>query len=517
MREFLLENVSRTGGHIGANLGVVELTIALHYCYDTPHDILVFDTGHQGYVHKIITGRAHLFPTLNSFGGMSRFLSRAESPHDEIEASHAGTSISLALGMARALKLQGSKRRVVCVIGDGSLVEGMAQEALDDALVDDINLTVVANVNGYAISPASGRWHEGFREADLIDGHDLEALLAEFPSPRAFIGVRTWKGCGWPPADAHPYRAHFLFPFERGTGKVLESQPVSYAKVVADALALEMVTDDRIVAITPSTLYAVGMEDLFVRFPDRSFDPGMAEQHAMGMAAGMALKGLRPVIAYQSTFAQRAFDQIFHDICAQGLPVVLLLYRSGFAGYDSPTHHGVYDLAWLGSMPGLQVYTPSDTAYAVDQLKACLKMPGPTAILMPYGPSYEAKEPRWLESPHVRIFVSGDYRIPEAAAARIPGCDVHSVWLVQPLLDELEEDILSATYVVVWEERTPHGGLHERLCAFMAERGIRRPILRLGLPLDFFPAGSRDELLALNHLDEDSTVSRIQAWLLSCP
>lgn len=551
VRRFLLANVSRTGGHIGANLGTIELTLALHRVFDSPRDALLFDTGHQGYTHKIVTGRAALFPTLNTHGGLNRFLSRSESEHDPIEASHAGTSISLALGMALARKLDRDPSHVVAVIGDGSLAEGLALEGLNHAAVERTGLVLVLNDNGYAISPGFGALHEalqhgraraffealGLEYVGPVDGHDLGALIPALERARdserlAVVHARTVKGKAWAPADAHPFRAHFSFAFDPVTGaSQVPAPPRSYPDVVADVLAEEMERDPELVCVTPSTLYATGLAQIFARHPERCFDPGMEEQHALTLATGLALGGKKPVVAYQSTFFQRAFDQLVHDLCFLEPPVLLLLYRSGFAGYDNPTHHGIYDLAYLRGVPNLRLCYPKDRFEAErmvrDELRA---LSGPTAILMPYGPAEEIDENVRLETPEAFALPEVDYAgrelvvftvgnryraaLEAVETLRERGVDAGLVNLryLKPLPAAfLAEQLAAAQRVVTLEEGVLEGGVGSALCALALDRGLHPDWLRIGLPCAFVEPGSNAELARAYGLDGAGVLARIRA------
>ncbi len=553
VRRFLLASVSRTGGHIGANLGTVELTLALHKVFDSPRDAIVFDTGHQGYTHKIVTGRAGLFPTLNSFRGMNRFLSRAESEHDPIEASHAGTSISIALGLALARKLSGDPHAVVAVIGDGSLAEGMAWEGLNHAAVERTNLVLVLNDNGFAISPGFGALHEALR-ADRaqaffgalgldylgpVDGHDVGALCAVLERARScerlpLVHARTVKGRGWPPADRHPQRQHFSFPFDAATGQVDAGWIApGYPDVAAAVVGAEMERDESIVCITPSTLYATGLAGVFARHPARCFDPGMEEQHALTLAVGLALGGKKPVVAYQSTFLQRAFDQLFHDLCFTNLPALLLAFRSGFAGYDNPTHHGIYDFAYLRGLPNLRVLYPKDRFEAERMIQGELRaLCGPTLIALPYGPAEAFDDSVLLETdeafalPQVELegrelliaAVGNKARTGLEALERLRerGLDAGLVNLrcLKPLPEEFLAELFARTErVATLEEAVLDGGVGSALATLIAERGIRCDVLRIGLPCAFAPPGSNAELSRLHRLDTQGVLERLhERW-----
>jgi 1-deoxy-D-xylulose-5-phosphate synthase len=412
VRRFLISSISQTGGHIGSNLCTVDLTIALHYVFNSPSDKFIWDTGHQGYTHKIITGRAHMFPTLNTYGGMNRFVTRQESEHDTIEASHAGTSLSVALGIALAKKLKNDQDYAIAIIGDGALCEGIALEGLNHAAVEKgIKLIIVLNDNGYAISPGFGALHNylqtrkvgskdketlftslGLNYIGPIDGHNIDQMIRAFEQAKRsaqvpLVHVKTIKGYGLRAADEHPYRLHFSFPFDPSTGKPKEGfTSVGYQDIAARVIGEEMERENKIVCITPSTLYATGLQEVFNRFPDRCFDPGMEEQHAMTMTLGFGLEGFLPIIFYQSTFMQRAFDQLIHDVCFMNFPVLILTVRTGFAGYDNPTHHGIYDFAYLRGLPNLRILYPKDCFELERMVRDNLRsLSTPTIIGMPYG------------------------------------------------------------------------------------------------------------------------------------
>ncbi len=553
VRRFLLAQVSRTGGHIGANLGTIELTLALHRVFDSPREPLVFDTGHQGYTHKIVTGRSALFPTLNRYRGLSRFLSSAESEHDPIEASHAGTSISIALGMALARRIQGDPAPVVAVIGDGSLAEGLALEALNHAAVARANLVLVLNDNGYAISPGSGALHEAlhsgseragafFRSLGLeylgpVDGHDIGALVQALERARRsgklpIVHARTVKGNRWTPADAHPYRAHFSFPFDPLTGAVdPETQKPSYPDAVASVVLEEMERDERIACITPSTIYATGLARVFQRFPERSFDPGMEEQHALTLAVGLALGGLKPVVAYQSTFLQRAFDQILHDVCFTNRPLLVFAVRSGFAGYDNPTHHGIYDFAYLRGLPNLRLLYPKDRHEAERMTRDELReLDGPTVIFLPYGPAEEFDASVMLEergafarpelvlpgNELLLLTVGNKYASARGAVETLRRREIDAglvnLRILKPLPEEaLAEWIEPAARVVTLEEGVLEGGVGSAIASFVADRGFACGVLRIGLPCAFVEAGSNAELCDLYGLDTKGVLAKIVA------
>ena len=561
IRRFLIESNAQTGGHIGANLGTVELSLALHRVFDSPADKIIWDTGHQGYTHKIVTGRADRFKTLNTYGGMSRFLTKTESEHDIIEASHGGTSISVALGIALAKALKGDTRSVVAVIGDGSLAEGLALEALNHAAVaPHTNLIIVLNDNAYAISPGVGALHNylqtlqpgqrepetlftalGFDYIGPIDGHDVQAVAKALERAKdsmqiPIVHVKTEKGHGWPPADGHPYRLHFSFPFDPETGKAREGTAyVGYQDIAARVIGAAMERDERIVAITPSTLYASGLQQVFKQFPDRCFDPGMEEQHAMTMTVGFALEGFKPVIVFQSTFMQRAFDELVHDVCFGNLPTLILAVRSGFAGYDNPTHHGIYDFPYWRGLPNLRVLYPKDRFELERMVGDNLSdLKGPTIIAMPYGPVDEidrgvleetpaafARPEIVLEGKDLTIVTVGHkFRVAREVADRLRKKNVNCGLVNLRCLKPLPEDALAAILshvprVVTLEEGVLEGGVGSAVAALVTDRRLKCEVLRHGTPCQFVEPGSNDELCKIYGLDADGVMQAVRAlWNL---
>jgi 1-deoxy-D-xylulose-5-phosphate synthase len=558
IRQFLIDSNATTGGHIGANLGTIELSLALHRVFDSPDDKIIWDTGHQGYTHKIVTGRADRFATLNTFGGMSRFVTKTESPHDIIEASHGGTSISVALGIALAKALAGDSRSVVAVIGDGSLAEGLALEGLNHAAVaPHTNLIIVLNDNGYAISPGFGGLHNylqslkpgstepeqfftalGFDYIGPIDGHDIEAVARALEQAKAsdeipFVHVRTEKGHGWKPADGHPYRLHFSFPFDPETGKVKDGFAYTgYQDIAATVVGEEMERDKRIVAITPSTLYASGLQPIFKKFPDRCFDPGMEEQHALTMTVGFAIERYKPVIVFQSTFLQRAFDQLVHDVCFGNLPTLILAVRSGFAGYDNPTHHGIFDFAYWRGLPNLRVLYPKDRYELERMVRTELRnLSGPTIIAMPYGPVDEFDKSVLDETeaqfarPQVVtpgkdmtiVGVGHKFAVARDAAERLRkkgiDCGVVNLRHLKPLPDDALAEILARVpRVVTIEEGVLDGGVGSAVAALVTDRRLKCELLRVGIPCTFVAPGSQDELCALHGLDVEGVLKRVRTF-----
>jgi 1-deoxy-D-xylulose-5-phosphate synthase len=415
IRNFLIENVSKTGGHIGANLATIELTISLHKVFNSPKDKFIFDTGHQGYTHKILTGRKKNFKTLNQFKGMSRFLTKLESAHDIIDASHAGTAISISSGIA----FNSSKKDnfyTIAIVGDGTMVEGMNFEGLNFASEKTKNLIIVLNDNEMAIDKSVGgfkylttgsKWKNktqnffngmNYDYLPVEDGHNIAKITSALQKAKkskkaCVVHLKTKKGNGLPFAKKHKYKMHFSVPFDPKTGK--GANPTIKGKTMSMVAAREinklLKLDDKIHVITPATPYASHLEEIDEKYQSRVIDVGMAEQHSVGYCCGLALRGLKPILCIQSTFLQRAYDQLIHDISYMNSDVIILSSRSGFSGLDSATHHGIFDLSYLNTVPNLQIYYPNSEK----QLKLILKKKilkknkGPSLILLPYDPIEE--------------------------------------------------------------------------------------------------------------------------------
>ena len=554
VRQFLIDSTSKTGGHIGANLGTVVLSIALHYLFDSPNDVMVWDTGHTGYTHKILTGRLDKFKTLNTYGGMNRFVSRSESEHDFIEASHAGTSISVALGRALSLRNKGKKEWSIAIIGDGALAEGIALEALNHASVEkNVNLMIVLNDNGYAISPGFGALHEylqkrtidteksdtlftslGYKVVGPVNGHSIDSLLQAFNEVKeskqvCIVHVKTEKGHGLAPATDHPFKLHFSFPFDPATGVAKNQiQVLNYQDIAAQAVEDCMETNQDIIAITPSTLYATGLLNVFNRFPDRCFDPGMEEQHAVSMAVGMALSGSHPILFYQSTFLQRAYDQLIHDVCFSNQNMLILAVRSGFAGYDNPTHHGIYDFSYLRGLPNLQIFYPKNSSELYDMtLLALTELTGPIIILMPYGPADESSYVRnkaSLEMEKPELICTGSDGIIIAVGNKVIDCltaidilaesglsyGLVNIRKLKPLPDvELLEMLGNIENIVTVEESVLEGGFGSAISSLLHSNNVKAELLQVGLPCSFIEAGSNEELSAKYEIDAAGIVKRI--------
>lgn len=554
IRYFLIDTISKTGGHIGANLGTVELSIALHYEFISPDDAFIFDTGHTGYTHKILTGRIERFKTLNTYGGMNRFISRFESEHDFIEASHAGTSISIALGRALTMRNRGRPDWSIAIIGDGALSEGLALEALNHASVEkNIRLIIVINDNGYAISPGFGAIHEylqsrelgtklpdslfaslGYKVIGPVNGHSIDELLVAFAEAKlsesvCIVHAKTEKGHGLEPAINHPYKMHFSFPFNLETGApTLSLSESSYQDIAALAIEECMDRDSSVVAITPSTLYATGLTGVFKKFPDRCFDPGMEEQHAASMAVGMALSGSRPILFYQSTFLQRAFDQLIHDICFANIDVLILTVRSGFAGYDNPTHHGIYDFSYLRCLPNMQIFYPKNARELYEMIILSMtKLKGPVMIHMPYGavPKHDIVRSEATLLMHCpELILAGKDGMFVAVGNKVEACiaavsileekgmsfGLINVRKLKPLPEaELLELLGDIPRVVTVEEGILEGGFGSAVSSFMHQYGLSAQLLQIGLPCTFIEAGSNNELSSKYGIDSVGIAEKV--------
>lgn len=599
VRQVIVETVARNGGHLGASLGTVELTLALHTVFDSPTDRIVWDTGHQAYGHKLVTGRYAQFPTLRQPGGLSGFLKRRESEHDHWEAGHAGTSLSAALGMAQARDLRADDHAVVAVIGDGALTSGMALEALNNIGQCRSRLIVVLNDNGMSISrnvgalpqylarlrtgPGYLRLREDvhwilermpligrpmirtanrvkdalkqlvvpgmlFEELGLtylgpVDGHNLTAVQELLRQARQIDGpvlchVVTVKGKGYAPTEEKPETSHaWGGQFDPKTGKLLPKQPgnPTYTRVFADTLCAAAAADPNVVAITAAMPSGTGIDRFAERFPDRAFDVGIAEQHAVTFAAGLAISGLRPVVAIYSTFLQRAYDQIVHDVAHHNLPVVFALDRAGLVGDDGATHQGAFDLAYLRHIPGMGVIVPRDEAQLQGAVLAALgRLDGPTAFRFPRGegfgvPLAERPEPLpWgkaeVLADHGRdclILAIGPLcaqalraaeilRAEGVAAVVVDGrfCKPLDVDLIVPLATECGA-------VVTVEEHAAQGGFGSAVLEALAEAGCAVRARVLGLPDTFIDHGKRERVLADLGLDAEGIARATRGLLRS--
>ncbi|MBI5077306.1 1-deoxy-D-xylulose-5-phosphate synthase [Candidatus Falkowbacteria bacterium] len=557
IRCFLIETISKTGGHIGANLGVIELTVALHYVFDAPKDKIIFDTGHQGYTQKLLTGRLELFKTLNQTGGLSRFLCREESEYDIIDASHAGTAISIASGMALNNKIKQKKELVVVIVGDGALVEGMSAEGLNFTVADKLSMIVVINDNGMAIPPNVGGiknlfsgddWHEksrayfeglGHQYIAVPDGHNIGDLIISFKQASdmsqngcVMVHVKTEKGKGLAIAKNHKYKMHFSMPFNPATGEGSSPVPAgkTYATVAADQLRKLMRQDKDIIVITPSTPYASGLDNCLADFSERTIDVGMAEQHAIGMACGLALSGAKPFVCYQSTFMQRAFDQIIHDICFMNLPVTILAARSGFAGLDSHTHHGIYDISYLRCVPNLKMFYPGhsfDLEYILE--KRATNPQGPMIIFYPYEniPASENEyRPNNLDINDLQEICPGDVGYILAVGNRLETAielkkmlAIHNLnfgiinirWL-KPIPENSLRNIFQKTkYVITMEENVIDAGFGSIISEMICDNNYPCKLIRIAIPDAFVKPGPKTYLSFYTKIDAESSLNKIRS------
>jgi 1-deoxy-D-xylulose-5-phosphate synthase len=595
LRDFVVQSVARTGGHLSSNLGTVELTIALHHVFNTPYDRLVWDVGHQTYPHKILTGRREGMSTLRQLGGISGFPRRDESEYDAFGTAHSSTSISAALGMAVAARLKGEDRKAVAIIGDGAMSAGMAFEALNNGGVSHADMLVVLNDNDMSISPPvgalnrhlarlmSGRFYAaardtaksvlknappllelarrfeehakgmvvpgtifeefGFNYVGPIDGHDLDSLiptlenLRELRGPQ-FLHVVTKKGYGYKLAEADPVNYHGPGKFDPAIGIVKPATPPkqTFTQVFGQWLCDMAASDERLVGITPAMREGSGMVEFEKRFPKRYHDVGIAEQHAVTFAAGLACEGLKPVVAIYSTFLQRAYDQLIHDVAIQNLPVVFALDRAGLVGADGATHAGAYDIAFLRCIPNMSVLTPADEAECRRALTTAFRQNHPSAVRYPRGagagvtPVADLSELPFGKGeirraigraigqggPRVAILAFGTLLYPALAAAEKLDATVANMRFVKPLdLELLNELARSHDAIVTVEEGCLMGGAGSAVQEALAAAGVQTPVLMLGLPDEFIEHGDPAKLLAQCGLDaagiEQSILKRFGA------
>ena len=550
LREELVALGSEVGGHFAGSLGTVELSVGLHYVFDTPRDRIVWDVGHQAYGHKALTGRRERLRQIKQSEGPSGFLRREESPFDVFGAGHAGTSVSAALGIAEAVRQQGGTRKVVAVIGDGAATAGMSFEALNHAGHLASPLRVVFNDNGMSIAPnvgglsRTGGAREFFTALGLqvlgpVDGHDVSELITALESLRdaqgpAVLHVRTRKGCGYTPAESDPFRWHATAPFERESGvrrKSAAPGAPSWTAAFADALSRLADRDERVVAITAAMPDGTGVDRFAERHPERAYDVGIAEQHAVTFAAGLATEGMRPVCAIYSSFLQRGFDQIVHDVALQGLPVIFALDRAGVVGADGPTHHGALDLAYLRIVPGLVVAAPRDENQLQHLLATALESDRPFALRFPRGPAPGVElDPDAKALPIGRgellrqgrdvALVGLGKTVPAALAAAemleargIDACVVDARF-AKPLDIDLLASVAERTgRVVTLEDHALPGGFGSAVLEALAERLPGVAVQRLGLPDEFIQHGSQDEQWRWVGLDTPSIVASVEDWL----
>jgi 1-deoxy-D-xylulose-5-phosphate synthase len=573
LRAYVLESVSRTGGHLSSNLGTVELTVALHYVFNTPYDRVVWDVGHQTYPHKILTGRRERMGTLRQLGGLSGFPQRSESEYDAFGTAHSSTSISAALGMALAARQKGEDRHAIAVIGDGAMTAGMAFEALNHGGVEDCRLLVILNDNDMSISPPvgalnrylaqlmSGRFYAaakqvgkqvlqvapplfelakrfeehakgmvvpatlfekfGFNYIGPIDGHDLDSLIPTLENIKhlqgpQFLHVVTKKGQGYKLAEADPVAYHGPGKFDPAVGLVKPATPPkqTFTQVFGQWLCDMADHDPRLVGITPAMREGSGMVEFHQRFPGRYYDVGIAEQHAVTFAAGLACEGLKPVLAIYSTFLQRGYDQLIHDVALQNLPVVFALDRAGLVGADGATHAGNYDIAYLRCIPNMAVACPADERECRQLLSTAFEQNHPVAVRYPRGAGAGvATEPGLAGLPYgkgelrregraIAILAFGTLLYPALAAAEQLGATVVNMRWAKPLDVELLLKV-AATHeaLVTVEEGAIMGGAGSAVGEALQAAGVTKPLLQLGLPDVFIEHGDPVKLLALQGLD----------------
>lgn len=584
LRAYLIDTVSTMGGHFAAGLGTVELTVALHHVFNTPHDRLVWDVGHQAYPHKVLTGRRDLLHTIKKEGGLAPFPKREESEYDTFGGGHASTSISAALGMAIANAHQKGDRRVVAVIGDGALSGGMAFEALNHAGSLNVDLLVILNDNDMSISEnvgamsnylarvLSGKVYSHLREGSKkvleqmptvwelarrseehfkgmvlpgtlfeemgmnfigpIDGHDLPTLISTLRNIRnlkgpQFLHIVTRKGKGYKPAEADPITWHGPGPFDAATG-VLHKKPApgpSYSKIFGDWLCDIAEQDQRVIGITPAMREGSGMVEFEKRFPDRYFDVAIAEQHAITLAAGMACEGLKPVVAIYSTFLQRGYDQLIHDVALQKLPVLFAIDRAGLVGSDGATHQGSFDFSYMRAIPNLVLMAPADENECRQMLYTGITLDQPAAVRYPRGngPGVDVEQKmQALPIGKAQIRREGKNLVIMSFGAMLEtamfaGADLDATVVNMRFVKPLDEELILAMAkthggIVTVEENVIAGGAGSAVAELLATHDLQIPLLHLGIPDAFIEHGSQDSCRRDAGLDKDSVLRAIRRW-----
>lgn len=588
IRDFLIEKISVTGGHLGSNLGAVELTMALHLSLELPEDKIIWDVGHQSYTHKLLTGRREGFETLRKYGGMSGFPKRKESLCDAFETGHASTSVSAGLGLVKARDIRGEKHTVVSVIGDGSLTGGMAYEALNNAARLDTNFIVVLNDNNMSISENVGgvsrylgnvRTAEGyldlrngvyntlkdiprygdqmvkfirraknsfkqlvipgmfFEDMGLtylgpVDGHDMDQLLRVFAEAKrvkkaVLVHVMTQKGRGYPPAEKHPARFHGAEPFEIRTG--LPTNPrtkANYTDIFSTVMRKMGERDERVVAITAAMPDGTGLKRFHNMFPDRFFDVGIAEEHAVTFAAGLAIGGLKPVVAIYSSFLQRAYDQILHDVCLQNLPVVFAIDRAGLVGSDGETHQGIFDLSYLSSIPNMHIMAPKNKWELSDMMKFAVAFEGPIAVRYPRGEAYDGLElfrspihfgkgeVLYEEEDIALLAVGSMVKVADEVRKNLKkrgySCTLVNARFIKPIDEELIRKLCKEhKLLVTMEENVESGGFGEKVLSFVNRAGLKRKVETITLADEYVEHGNVDLLKQEVGIDADSITARV--------
>jgi len=588
LRRFVIASVAQTGGHLGASLGTIELTVALHYVYDTPLDQLVWDVGHQTYGHKILTGRRERMDTMRKRGGLAAFPNRTESEYDTFGVGHSSTSISVALGMALAARQRatdGTDRptaRIAAVIGDGALTAGLAYEALNHAGDERADMLVVLNDNDMSISPNVGGMNKylarmlsnkvlhdareggkkvlarlpsmfelarrteehvkgmvvpstlfeelGFNYIGPVDGHDVRGLVAVLRNCReltgpVFLHAVTHKGHGYTFAEQDPLALHAVTPFDPETGKPLKqsgSNRPTYTRVFGDWLCDAAEQDPRVCGITPAMREGSGLVEFQERFPDRYFDVGIAEQHSVTLAAGLACGGMRPVVAIYSTFLQRGYDQVVHDVALQNLPVVFAIDRAGLVGPDGPTHAGSFDISFLRPLPNMTIMVPADENECRAMLRTGLSLDGPSSVRYPrgQGPGVEVDEQapplpvgraqRRRDGRKVALLAFGTMLAAAEAAGEVHDATVVNMRFVKPLdTDLIDELAASHELLVTLEENAIPGGAGAAVLEYLSTTGSIPRLHLIGLPDSFIEHGSREQMLEAARLDTDAVTARI--------
>ncbi|MEY2948219.1 MAG: 1-deoxy-D-xylulose-5-phosphate synthase [Pseudomonadota bacterium] len=586
VRQCVLDNVSQTGGHLSSNLGTVELTVALHYVFNTPEDRIVWDVGHQTYPHKILTGRRERMPTLRQLGGLSGFPRRDESEYDTFGTAHSSTSISAALGMAIAARQKGESRHAIAVIGDGAMTAGMAFEAMNNAGIEDCKLLVILNDNDMSISPPvgalnrylaqlmSGRFYStaknmgknvlksapplfelakrfeqhakgmvvpatmfeqfGFNYIGPIDGHDLDSLIPTLENIKhlkgpQFLHVITKKGQGYKLAEDDPVNYHGPGKFDPKVGLVpaATAPKPAFMHIFGQWLCDMATQDTRLVGITPAMREGSGMVEFHKRFPDRYYDVGIAEQHAVTFAAGLACEGLKPVVAIYSTFLQRGYDQLIHDVALQNLPVVFALDRAGLVGADGATHAGAYDIAYLRCIPNMSVACPSDERECRLLLSTAYAQNHPVAVRYPRGAGVGVDAGTDLQTvplgkAEIRrqgqglcILAFGTLLYPALQVAEKLNATVVNMRWAKPLDQEMVLKMAAShDRLVTLEDACVMGGAGSAVCEALQQVGVLKSVLTLGLPDEFIEHGDPVKLMALQGLDASGIEKSIQAkWL----
>jgi 1-deoxy-D-xylulose-5-phosphate synthase len=585
LRGFLIDSVARTGGHLSSNLGTVELTIALHYVFNTPEDRLVWDVGHQTYAHKVLTGRREAMGTLRMKDGIGGFPRRAESEYDTFGVGHSSTSISAALGMAVAARDKGEDRRVVAVIGDGAMSAGQAFEALNNAGVIDANLLVILNDNDMSISPPVGALNKylarllsgrtlnaarragekvlsrtpqlleiakraeehlkgmfvpgtlfeefGFKYIGPIDGHDLGSLIPTLQNLRQlsgpqFLHIVTRKGQGYKLAEADPVLYHGVSKFDSANGIQSSGKggKLTYTQVFGDWLCDMAKEDSRLVGITPAMREGSGMVRFAEEFPNRYHDVGIAEQHALTFAAGLACEGMKPVVAIYSTFLQRAYDQLIHDVAIQNLPVMLAIDRGGIVGADGATHQGAFDLSYLTCIPNMVVMAPADENECRQMLTTAFRFDGPSAVRYPRG-SGPAVPPRLTfetlpvgkgeirrQGKRIAFLSFGMLLGAVLEAADKLDATVANMRFVKPLDHALVKQLAETHDILVSvEENAIIGGAGSEVARSLETQGLKTPLLRLGLPDHFIEHGDQAQMLAELGLDAPGIIRQVHQYI----